>query len=185
MEESSPKKLFLINGCILFSLLSKDSGIITIPITALFLFIFFRQKFKTFCLSTLLTLLIYAMLRFVIAKIPLFNTPNMIVPIAQANLLQRLETIPYELFTYLRIVFFPKDLFVQQHFVVKSLADPKFFIVLPVVLIIFAALVIGFFIFKSKTYNFFLLWTFISMSIILNLYPLDLTLLNDGCTVGS
>lgn len=168
-------KLVLINLFILLSLLSKESGIIAIPLIISFTYLFNRSRLFILGISSVITFSIYLSLRFGIAKTPLFQH-NSIIPIANASFSERLTTIPFEIFSYLRLIFFPKDLFVAQHVVVKNITDPRFYLALPVI-ITFTTFTIFIFLKKrSKIYLFFLLWLVFSFSILLNIYPLDMTI---------
>lgn len=176
-RENKEKKttLLFINFSILLSLLSKESGIITIPIVIIFSYLFSRSKLLILSLSSFLTFIIYLTLRFGIAKTPLIQHLS-IIPIANATLKQRIQTIPYEIFSYIRLIFSPKDLFVVQHVVIKNFSDSKFYLSLLISLIFFIILIKFLFRSKSKLYLFFLLWLFFSFFILLNLYPLDMTI---------
>lgn len=164
-----------INISIFLSLLSKESGIITLPLVIILIYLYTRNKLIPILISSSITFITYLIFRFVLAKTPIVQH-NSIIPIANATFLDRLKTIPFELFSYLRLFFFPKDLFVAQHLVINSFSDPRFY-----VSFIITALVIILLIFlthknRSKLFLFFLLWTFFSFFLILNIYPLDMTI---------
>lgn len=169
------QRLLFINIAILLSLLSKESGIAAIPLVILLTFLFNRSKTLIISISSLTTFSIYLLLRFALAKTPFFQKA-IIIPIANASFLQRLQTIPYELFSYLRLFLFPKDLFVAQHTVITNFFDPRFYVALPLVVIVFAFLILFYFKLRSKLYLFFLAWVFFSLSLLLNIYPLDMTI---------
>lgn len=158
---------------IFLSLLSKESGVVGIPIIIVLIFLFKKEALKRMTVGLSATFLFYLILRFPIAKIPLFSNSN-IIPIANTSFINRLLTIPYEIFSYLRIIFFPKDLFVAQHWVVNSIFDLRFF--MPVLLIILVLISLKLKIKKvSKISIFYFVWLLCSFSIILNIYPLDMT----------
>lgn len=180
-------KLVLINLFILLSLLSKESGVVAIPLIITFTYLFNRIKIKIMIISLVMTFLFYLFLRFGIAKTSLFQH-NSIIPIANASFLERLTTIPFELFSYLRLIFFPKDLFVAQHMVINNISDHRFYISF-IIVILFLILIIsplkkmsfnlrhpelvsG----STKLYLFFLLWLVFSFLLLLNIYPLDMTI---------
>jgi len=171
----SKKRLLFINIAILLSLLSKESGVTTIPLVILLTLLFNRSKTLAISISSLTTFSLYLFLRFAIAKTPLFQKIT-IIPIANASFFQRLQTIPHELFSYLRLFFFPKDLFVAQHAVITNFSDPRFYVAVPLVVIIFAFSILFYFKSKSKLYLFFLAWIFFSFFLLLNIYPLDMTI---------
>jgi tetratricopeptide (TPR) repeat protein len=169
------KKLLLINIMVLLSLLSKESGIVCIPILLGFIFLFSKNKLKPMAFSLFSTFCFYLFLRLGVARLD-FTSHATAPPIANATLIQRLLTIPYEIFSYIRLIFFPKDLFISQQFVIKTFTDPRFYVFFPIALLTIAVLITFAFKFKSKLYVFFLLWTIFSFSLILNIYPLDFSL---------
>lgn len=174
-QQFTIKTLSLLNLALLLSLISKESGIVAIPIVLSFFYLFNRTKFVLMAASTSLTFLIYLILRFFVAKTPLFGGFTS-VPIANAALTERLLTIPYELFSYLRLLFFPKDLFISQHIVINSFLDPRFYLATPIVMTVIILFIFLGFRMKSKLYLFFFLWLLFSFSILLNIYPLDMTI---------
>lgn len=168
-------KLLLIQFYIFCSLLSKESGILSVFIICTFLFFFSKGKFRQFIVTVIPTILLYIFLRFGVAHIG-FSQLAVASPMVQASLVQRLLTIPYILFSYLRIMLFPKDLVISQYAVITSIFDPRFYLYLPIILIIFLALLYVGYSVKSKLYFFFLLWIFCSFFLLLNIFPLDFTL---------
>lgn len=174
-KELYPKKLFLINFLVLCSLLSKEAGVLSIPIILIFIYLFNKSKFIAAVISLTSTFILYLFMRFGIAHMALSTTADA-PPIVHATFIQRLLTIPFELFSYIRLVLFPKDLFVSQQFVIKSVTDPRFYISLPIVLTVIILLVIPAFKLKSKLYIFFLFWMILFFSILLNIFPLDFSL---------
>jgi len=116
----------------------------------------------------------YVLLRFGIAQV--FLGSSSVVPMGQASLVERLMTIPLMLFSYLRIFFFPKDLFIAQHLVVQEISDYRFWLYLILVLIFILVLALVAFRTKSKLFAFFFLFLSFSISLILNIFPLDMTL---------
>lgn len=171
----SIKLILFINISILLSLLSKESGIVAIPLVVIFTYLYFRPKFTIITLSSSITFIIYLILRFAVAKTPMFQH-NSIVPISNASFLNRLTTIPFELFSYFRLLFFPKDLFVTQYMVIENVSDPRFYINFIVVALILSFLIFAFLKNRSKLYLFFFSWIFLSFFLLLNIYPLDMTI---------
>ena len=158
---------------IFLSLLSKESGIVGIPIIIILIFLLKKEALKRMMIGLSATFLFYLILRFPIAKTPFLSHSN-IIPIADTSLINRILTIPYEIFSYLRVIFFPKDLFVAQYWVINSIFDLRFFV--PVLLIIFLLISLKLKIKKvSKISIFYFAWLLCSFSIILNIYPLDMT----------
>jgi len=174
------KNKFLISSFFLafLSLLSKETGIVVFLVFFLFLSLIFKPKlnqyFKWF-LGASVTVGTYLILRLVFIKIPIVGL-YYFAPIARASLGNRILTIPFELFRYLQIVFFPSHLHISQHFVVSSVQDFRFWGALLVLLFVF--LIILFSIHKKKITKiqiFFLLWFFLCLAPVLNIIPFDMT----------
>lgn len=167
-------EVFLVWFFLFASLLSKEAGIVIIPIGLLLCFWFAKEKLMVWLISGGGALMTYFLLRFGVAQV--FLGSSSIVPMGQASLAERLMTIPFMLFSYLRIFFFPKDLFISQHLVIRNLADFRFWLFLPLVLIFFSLFVSIAWRTKSKTFSFFLIFFSLSIGLVLNLFPLDMTL---------
>lgn len=162
----------LLQLCALFS---KESGVLAPLLVCTYILIFRRSYAKRFLIGSFGVILLYFFFRFGLAQIPLVIEQSS-VPIHKASLLIRIQTIPYEIFSYLRLLSFPKDLFILQHDVVKSVFDWRFYIALP-----FASLaVILFFFLTFKKINpvklFFSFWMLFGIGMILNIIPLDMTI---------
>jgi len=168
------KKGLVISLVFVFlALLSKESAVVMIAIIFFYLLLF-RKKEQAFSFAgfSSLVFLAYAFLRIVVAKIPL-NPPHF-SPIAGASLLQRLQTVPFILFSYLRLIFYPMNLSISHHEIVKSL-DLMFWGSLTTVLIILAIIIFYLWKSKNKLGLFFFLWLAVSMAFVLNIFPLDMT----------
>lgn len=174
-EKASTTRLVLISLFFLLSLLSKETGILTFPILTAYVLLFNPSKTKQLLTTLSASFIVYLILRFGIAKVYL-GSYAVASPIVNAPLISRLITIPYELASYARLTFFPKDLFISQSIVVHSIYDSRFYIPLIFVVIVFS--IFGFlaYKFKSKVIFFFLIWVTISFAMIVNIYPLDFTL---------
>jgi tetratricopeptide (TPR) repeat protein len=146
-----------------------------IPIILVFTYLFNKNKVKATGVSLVSTFIVYLLMRFGMAHMA-FSTTADAPPIVHATLIQRLLTIPFELFSYIRLVFFPKDLFVSQQFIIKSITDPRFYISLPIVLAVAILFIAPAFKLKSKLYVFFLIWIILFFSMIVNIFPLDFSL---------
>lgn len=170
------KFLFLSLLLAFFSLLSKETAIVVFGVSFLYLVIIFRPKFNQYlkwCFGSAIIVIAYFVLRFAVAKIHFAR--GHLSPIAEASFIERILTIPYEAFYYLKTIFFPLYLSISQQFVVSSLKDFRFYG--SVLLLISILSVTGFFLWKtkSKIYFFFLLWFFGSLAPVLNIVPLGMT----------
>lgn len=166
------KNYFLLGILVLLSLLSKESAVFIIPLIFVFLILYQKEKVGYWFASSAMAFFGYLFLRLGVAKIPLF-APN-IGPVAESSFIQRLITIPYEIVSYLRIIFFPKDLFISQHTLITKVSDFRFWgyllLILPVV-VFFTWFGIKR---RSKLFAFFAFWFVGSLGLVLNIIPLDM-----------
>ncbi len=165
---------FLFSFCGLFS---KETSLIVFPLFALYLFIFIKPKIKMwlrYIAGSTITIGTYLFLRLYVAKLHIVL--SYFSPISEASFLQRIQTIPYELFSYLKTIFFPKNLYIAQQFVVSSASDIRFWGSLIFLLLIFA--LVGFYIWKtkSKVGAFFPLWFLGAFVPVSNIIVLDMTI---------
>jgi len=165
----------LTTGLLLFfSLLSKEAGIVIIPIGALLCFWFIKEKLMVWLMSGGGALMAYVLLRFGIAQI--FLGSSSIVPMGQASLAERLMTMPFMLFSYLRIFFFPKDLFTAQHLVIREINDYRFWFYLFLVFGFMLGLTFVAWKKRDRLFAFLVFWFLLSIGLVLNLFPLDMTI---------
>ncbi|MBI5448959.1 tetratricopeptide repeat protein [Candidatus Gottesmanbacteria bacterium] len=92
-------------------------------------------------------------------------------PIAQANLVQRLLTIPSEILFYLQTFFWPFSLSISRHFVITSLSNVKFW----ESLLLIGALIVCMAKLRSRTLAFFSLWFFLGIIPYMQFIPLSAT----------
>ncbi|MGB9706891.1 MAG: tetratricopeptide repeat protein [Microgenomates group bacterium] len=158
------------------ALLSKESAVVGIPLIFLYLWLVKNKKRMAFgwLVGSGLIFLFYFWLRTFIAKIP-FSASHL-SPISQAPLIFRLLTLPFEIFSYLRLIFFPKVLAIAQHQVIKSPGDFRFWQSLLPVVIFFTGLIFLLWKLKNKLAWFFFFWFAGSLSLVLNIFPLDMTI---------
>jgi len=164
-------KLLILSFFLVFlSLLSKETGAVVFLVSFLYLLIFFKPKLKQYFkwfLGAAGTLGAYFILRFAVAKIPVTESV-----LTKVSFFERVLTAPYEIFRYFQTIFFPLHLSIFQYFVVSSPKDLRFWG--SSLLLIFILFTAGFFIWKkkSKIQTFFLLWFFVCLTPVLNIFPL-------------
>ena len=117
----------------------------------------------------------YLFWRVLVAKVSLIGHSS-IIPIASASFKERFLTVPFEFFSYLRLIFFPKDLFIAQHQVIKTVQDIRFWGTLPGVFLFFWGLFFLSRVIRRGEGGFFFFWFLISLGLVLNVFPLDMTL---------
>lgn len=172
-------KLATVHLFLLLSLLSKESGILFYFVTSAYILLFRKNRILLFMPGILITLSIYAYLRFAVARIGFEN--SRLLPIMDASLSQRLINIPAIIFYYIRTFIFPLNLVAFQSWIVTYPTFENFYLPLLVIVIIsvfciYLAIVI---IKKSKEsfylYFFFFFWFIIGISFHLQIFPLDMT----------
>ncbi|HNP89428.1 MAG: Tetratricopeptide repeat protein [Microgenomates group bacterium ADurb.Bin219] len=174
---ASEKILVIIFSGVFFflALLSKESAIVGLPIIVLYFWQAGKKKKSLWLALTLFSsFLIYFYLRTFVAKIPLAKPE--LSPIAAASFPQRLLTVPYLLFSYLRLIFFPLNLFIAQHQVVREVGEIRFVGALIGVVLFLFMMVRQLGRFTSNLGRFFFFWFLVSLGLVLNLFPLDMTL---------
>ncbi|MDD2823199.1 MAG: hypothetical protein PHQ59_03910 [Candidatus Daviesbacteria bacterium] len=177
---TSFKKYFLLFLFMLSSLLSKESGLLFILIIALYTLIFSRNYLRNILITILTTVATYSFLRFIIAGI-YFNKHGL-TPISILPVQERLVSVPKIIVFYFKTFIYPVNLSISQHWIVKNLNTPDFF--LPLLLCLLITIVFGliFSFLKSKKsdylklYIFFIIWLVIGITLHLQIiFPLDMT----------
>jgi len=157
------------------ALLSKESAIIGVPLIFLYLWLKNRRQTAfTWPGAAAVVVLLYFYLRAFVAKIPL-SAPHL-SPIAQATFTSRLLTLPFEIFSYLRLIFFPLNLVIAQHQVVQQVSDFRFWGTLPIILVFFGILFRLLAKLRDRVAWFFFFWFAGSLGLVLNIFPLDMTI---------
>lgn len=167
------KQLIFISFLFFISLLYKESALVIFPIIISFMLIFRHPYWKRNILSIFLPLLAYSIVRFVLIGTPL-KSPQF-APISEAPVSVRLLTLPLEFVSYLRVVLFPKDLAISQHFLVQA-PNREFFIPLAITIILFTLTILLYKISKSKLVLLGVVWFLLGFAFISNLFPLDMTI---------
>jgi len=158
---------------IFLALLSKETAILAIPVILVYFFLFERERTLFWIFSSSIILSGYLILRMGIARIPFSHFS--IVPISEATLSERLLTIPWEIAYYLRVLLFPRVLATSWHTVVKNPADFSFWGNGMLVLIFLSVFIWAVLKLRSRLFYFFAFWFFGSLALILNIFPLDMT----------
>lgn len=173
-EKQSVLKEFALACSLLFSILSKESGILAFFMVILLSFVLQIHKKKRIIITVIGTLLFYFFLRFGIAHLsPISGNP--LIPIQVASFSTRILTIPYEISSYVRLLLFPKDLFIYQDDLIFSPSDPRFIFLFPIAILVLLSLLVLFIRNKERLFRFFIVWVFFSGSLIVNIIPLDMT----------
>lgn len=168
------RNLLLVSLFLFLGLLFKESSIVIFPIVVGYLLIYKRKDWKYWFTGLTITLATYFFARLILVQTPIRHPQ--FAPISEAPLLTRLMTAPLELFSYLRIIFFPDRLAISQHFIVSSPTFSEFIAPLVIVLIFLGVLLFLAWKQKSKLIFLGLLWFFFGFGLISNIFPLDMTI---------
>ena len=163
------KNIFLINTLLFLSLLSKETAILFFIIIFIYQLIFDRKFIFENLIFFMMIVGIYALLRFALAGV--FFTPYHNAPIVQLSLWQRIMMIPAIFFYYFKLFFYPLDLAVMQHWVIRTL-DFR------MLLGSLSAGILALLLWKkrfNRNFIFFFLWFIITIFPYLQIFPLDMT----------
>ena len=167
---------------LLLSLLSKETGILFIPSILIYTYLYNRKYFFKFLTLSSCLIIFYLILRFnAIGLYGLYGSSIPSAPIIKAGFLQRLINIPLIVYTYLTTFLFPKDLVINQSWIIKTLNVKDFFIPLLFDLLIFGLIIIEGIIIrrrfnsKFKDYIFFLSIFLLGLGMHIQVIPLDMT----------
>jgi tetratricopeptide (TPR) repeat protein len=175
----SQKAIIAASICIFCSLLSKETGILFLFMTLLYVFIFQRKSFYSFLGYSGGGFLIYLALR--IHAIGIFNSPRS-SPIDLLSLQNRFIDMPNIFLFYLKTFLFPLNLSFFHQWAFKQISVENFFLPL-IVDLVFIALIIFFAVLLYKKYpiKFFKIYLLFFISFIagillhLQIIPLDVT----------
>lgn len=176
-----PKILF-ISGLTLLSLLSKETGFLFLLMILVFQILFYRKRILEFCLFEGIALAIYFFFRLEIGKVysdkPLFTWP---LPIGYISFLERIINIPAIFLYYIQTFFYPLRLSILQIWIVTHPTLQDFYLPLFIDILFFSITCFaGVYLYKYqkqyfKLYIFFFLWFYLSIGMLLQVVPLDLT----------
>jgi len=176
---SSIYRSFTITLCLLFSLLSKETGILFLIMLPVYTLLFYR-KWKLALLQSGIAITIYLLLRFFIGHV-FINQNSANIPFNHTSLLEKFVNFPAIAFFYIKAFFFPYDLISNQRWIIHTLDFHSFYIPLILDICFFVVLVVfGWAIYLKKKssiklFAFFALWFLIGMGINLQIIPLDFT----------
>ncbi len=170
-------KTSLVYLLLLGSLLSKETGILFLIITPLYLYLFNKKIIKKHVIYLVSTFLIYGMLR--INAVGLYKTGGESFQFLHMSLLERLMHLPAILFQDFILFIFPYHLSFAQNWIIKNISFYNFYLPLIIVCIVFGSSVnFGLKYFsdkKTKSLYFFLTWFFLGLFFHSQIIPLDVT----------
>lgn len=173
----SKRRLLAIVILLLLSLLTKEAGILFVLIVFLYRFIFNKKDILSLFTAQCLSLLVYAFIRFGIGGVHF--TKLSLIPIARLDFFERLSNIPAIIFYYIKTIFFPIWLSIDQQWVIPTINFQYFYfplIISLLMLLFIGALGIWSYKISKKNfpkYLFFFLWLVVGLSLYLQIFPLD------------
>ncbi len=162
---------------LLIALLMKETAIVFFPLVFFYILIFIKDKRKIlvnyFVLSAIL-LIGYLLFRFSGGN---FYTQGQtgLFPIMRVSLLTRLINIPAIILFYLTKIFYPMNLAIAQHWVIKTISFQNFWLPLMIEIALFIGAVTYSIKTKKKPFLFFFIWFVIGLIPHLQLIPLNMT----------
>jgi protein O-mannosyl-transferase len=178
-KELSNKTIIISSFLLLISLFTKETGVFFIFLILFYSVLFARKKLKKLLFGTSAVFLIYILFRFFVVHVGF--TPRPLIPISNLSLPERIMNIPSIIFFYLKTFFFPKNLAIDQQWIVRSIDFGSFYLPLFVNLLFFGILIfLGIFLYKHKeglfkAYIFFFVWFILGLGIHLQIISLDFT----------
>jgi protein O-mannosyl-transferase len=178
-ENSSFKRLIAIFGLLLFCILTREAGILFLFVILLYQLFFKKGKKILFMVSAAIISIFYSSL--VLGFAHIFTVKPEAASISQLTFFQRLINIPAVIFYYLKTLFFPIKLAIDQQWTINSLNFQGFFLPLIMNTLFFLSLItLGIFVFKKnekaiRAYLFFSLWFIAGLAFHSQIFPLDST----------
>lgn len=176
-EKINIKTFIIVNLSLLFSIFSKETGILFFAVTSFYLYLFKKSKLMIHLSFSFLAIIIYAILRLV-SQTPLQKEDT--IPIMILPLWQRMINVPAMIFYYIKTFFYPANLVVYHSWVIKTIQFNTFFLPLLIDCLFFLVLfsMCIFVIKKGKEKKLILLfsaWFIIGLIFHLQIIPLDFT----------
>jgi hypothetical protein len=177
---SSLRSLWLVAVCILLSLLSKETGILFVAISLIYLFWWNKERLYWFCGITVLPITLWLLMK--TYAVGFFGSDPGNAPIDRLSLVGRLMTAPSILQFYITKFIFPWKLasayyweyptYNFRHFLL-----PFFIDAIAIALVVYVALAIRKHASRARylTYVFFAIWCALGVFVTLQIIPLDFT----------
>ncbi len=174
------KKIFFVHILLLLALLTKEVSVLFFFLIYFYRWLYKKGLSKIFFLSSVVTFFTYLSIRFwglggtILEKMHL-------IPISEISLLARITNIPIIFFYYLKTFFLPVTLVIDQIWTIKTIDFGNFYfpLIVDVSFLIFIFAALFYFIRKKnpdwKPFLFFMIWYLLSMSLLLQIFPLDMT----------
>lgn len=181
LSVTSRKTIYLTPVFLLFSVLSKETGFLFLPLTILYFYFFEKKQSekKVFLWATSIgVIVLYAFLRVVVGNTGLQT--KFLYMSAHATLLERIYTIPSIFAYYLKMLLLPYPIAIGWYWVVEVPNVTNFLVPLIVCLLFLAIMILPIYLYRPRTkelkkYLFFFTALVLGLGIISQIFPLDLT----------
>jgi len=169
-------KIFLSTVILLIALLMKETAIVFFVLVFCYLFLFKKNKQNVLInYSILIVILLMTYLLVRISGGNLYIHGQGLFPIMRVSFITRLMNIPLIIKYYLGMFFFPINLAIAQHWVIKLPSFIDFFLPLILEVLLFLTAVIYSLKKKDKIFAFFFLWFLVGLLPHLQIIPLNMT----------
>ncbi len=178
-NNQTQKNIVLAYFLLILSMLSKETGILFILITLLFVALHQKSTLYKHLAYSSVVVVLYTCLRFLVAGI--YFGHELSAPIAKLSLADRISNIPAIILYYLKTFLFPKHLvFAQNWFFITKDFFNFYLPLLMVSLLFILLLLLHFYLFKynrkkTLTLLFFSIWFLLGISLHIQIFPLDMT----------
>jgi protein O-mannosyl-transferase len=178
-DHLSTKSILSIHLLLLLALLTKEVSFLFLLTIYIYRLINQKRLTKLFIASTFLTCISYITIRLAVLGTVLQKMH--LIPISEISLWQRLVHIPTILFYYLKTFFFPRILAIDQIWIITNLNWNNFYFPLIFDLLTLGGVILILLKFLKKNdpllkpFIFFMVWFFIGISMLLQIFPLDMT----------
>ena len=169
----SNKNWGVIFALLLLSILSKETGILFWLLFSVYFYFYRKTELSTFLRYLSLLFGLYLVLRLGLAGVGL--NENKLSPIMLSDFATRLQTLPKIIFYYLRLIFFPYNLAISQHWVVRQITWTEFYLPLTISALFFIGLLTLCLKYKRRSLWFFSILLIIGLGLHSQLIPLDMT----------
>ena len=169
-------KIFLSTVILLIALLMKETAIVFFVLVYLYLLLFKKNNKNiliNYSIFTVILLMAYFLFR--LSGGGLYVQERGLFPIMRISLATRLINIPSIIFYYLKMFFYPMNLAIAQHWVIKSPNFMNFFLPLIYEALLFSGAIFYIIKKKNKIFVFFFLWFLIGLLPHLQIIPLNMT----------
>ena len=175
-ENLSITKVFSATLLLLIALLMKETAIVFFLLVFCYLILFKRKQtdiLVNYSIFAVILLMIYFLFR--LSGGNLYVQGQGLFPIMRVSLATRLINIPMIILYYLGKFFFPLNLGIAQHWVIKSPSFINFFLPLILEILLFLVAFIFFLKKKNKIFVLFLFWFLVGLTPHLQIIPLNMT----------